>query len=638
MLDQIARVPGVGSTRQFGSEYAMRIWLNPDKLQGYGLSASQVLAAVKAQNVQFAAGSIGADPAPLGQGFTATRVAPKVASPRPQQFADIILRANSGRHHGQPWATSPGSRSGRPTTASTRTTTASRSAPSPIQLLPGANALNVATAVRSKMDELAPSFPQGVTWFSPYDTTAFVKISIDEVVKTLIEAIVLVFLVMLLFLQNFRATIIPTLVIPVALLGTFMGMLALGFSINQLTLFGMVLAIGIVVDDAIVVIENVERIMTEEDLSPKEATRKAMGQITGAVVAITVVLAAVFVPSSLQPGASGIIYKQFALTIADVDGLLRVPRAVVHPGLVRELPEAGARQEEEHRLSQVQRLLRLDHAHLHRPYRQRGQPCTALDDRLRADRRARRLPVHAPARQLPARGGPGLRAGDVQLPPGATMQRTSEVMDRDARDPGARTAAVEGVLQITGFSFVGSGRKRRHGLHPAQGLEPTATSPRASSSSAPTAPCSRSTMRRSSWSTCPRCSGLGQFGGFDMYLQDRTGAGRDALTKARNTLLAKAAQNPLLTGVRPNALEDAPQLQLNVDRVQAQSMGLSVGDIYNAVQPDAGTGLRQRLHLRRPRQAGHRCRPMRRSARGRNALDHIFTPSTPRPPATAPRR
>ncbi|MES1153842.1 MAG: efflux RND transporter permease subunit, partial [Rhodanobacter sp.] len=314
VLDQISRVPGVGSTQQFGSEYAMRIWLNPDKLQGYGLSASQVLAAIQAQNVQFAAGSIGSDPALPGQGFTAT-VSTEGRFTTPEQFAGIILRAN-------PDGTTvtlgdvarisfgPGSY-GFDTTWDGKPIGAFA-----IQLLPGANALNVATAVRGKMDEIAPSFPQGVSWFSPYDSTTFVNISINEVVHTLIEAIILVFLVMLLFLQNIRATIIPTLVIPVALLGTFLGMLPLGFTINQLTLFGMVLAIGIVVDDAIVVIENVERIMTEENLSPKDATRKAMGQITGAVVAITVVLAAVFVPSSLQPGATGVIYKQFALTIA----------------------------------------------------------------------------------------------------------------------------------------------------------------------------------------------------------------------------------------------------------------------------------------------------------------------------------
>ena len=253
VLDQISRIPGVGSTQQFGSEYAMRIWLNPDQLQGYGLSATQVLAAVRGQNVQFAAGSIGASPAPEGQAFTAT-VSAEGRFNSPEQFENIILRANSDgttvrlkdvariAFGAQSYGFDT-QYNGAPTGAFA------------IQLLPGANALNVASAVRAKMDELSPSFPPGVEWFSPYDSTTFVNISIKEVVKSLIEAMVLVFLVMLVFLQNFRATLIPTLVIPVALLGTFLGMSIIGFTINQLTLFAMVLAIGIVVDDAIVVIE-----------------------------------------------------------------------------------------------------------------------------------------------------------------------------------------------------------------------------------------------------------------------------------------------------------------------------------------------------------------------------------------------
>ena len=299
VLEQISRVPGVGSTQQFGAEYAMNIWLNPEKLQGYHLSASQVYSAISAQNVQFAAGAVGADPAPDGQGFTAT-VSAEGRFSSPEEFENIILRSDANG-------------------ATVRLKDVARVAIGPtnygfdtqwngqpmgafaIQLLPGANALNVAAAVEAKMNELQASFPQGVSWFVPYDSTSFVKISIEEVVKTLLEAIVLVFLVMLVFLQNFRATIIPTLVIPVALLGTFLGMWVIGFTINQLTLFAMVLAIGIVVDDAIVVIENVERIMTEEHLSPRAATVKAMTQITGAVVAITVVLAAVFIPSAMQP-------------------------------------------------------------------------------------------------------------------------------------------------------------------------------------------------------------------------------------------------------------------------------------------------------------------------------------------------
>ena len=255
VADQVGRIPGVGNTRVIGAEYAVRIWLNPDKLQGYGLSASAVRDAVSTQNVQFAAGSLGADPAPADQGFTAT-VSAEGRFSSPEEFGNIILRANGD---GTVVRLSDVARVsfGPQTYGLTSTWNGQPVGGLGVQLLPGANALDVATAVRAKMDELARDFPQGVTWFAPYDTTPFVKVSINEVVHTLIEAIILVFLVMLIFLQNIRATIIPTLVIPVALLGTFIGLIALGFTINQLTLFGMVLAIGIVVDDAIVVIENV---------------------------------------------------------------------------------------------------------------------------------------------------------------------------------------------------------------------------------------------------------------------------------------------------------------------------------------------------------------------------------------------
>ncbi|HEX7733179.1 MAG TPA: multidrug efflux RND transporter permease subunit, partial [Rhodanobacter sp.] len=579
VLDQISRVPGVGSTQQFGAEYAMRIWLNPDKLQGYNLSATQVFNAITLQNVQFAAGSIGADPAEPGQGLTAT-VSAEGRFTTPEQFAGIILRANpdgttvklgdvarisfgpQGYGFDTQW-------DGKPIGAFA------------IQLLPGANALDVATAVRAKMDELAPSFPPGVSWFSPYDSTAFVHISIDEVVHTLVEAIILVFLVMLLFLQNIRATIIPTLVIPVALLGTFLGMLVLGFTINQLTLFGMVLAIGIVVDDAIVVIENVERIMTEENLSPKDATRKAMGQITGAVVAITVVLAAVFVPSALQPGASGIIYKQFALTIA-VSMLFSAFLALSFtPALC-----ASFLQPEHHKKKNIvfrkfneffEWTTRTYTGHVggavrHAP---RWMFVFVLVAVL-----AGFLYTRLPGSFLPEEDQ-GYALSVIQLPPGATKQRTSEVMAQMRailnKDP-----AVEGVLQVTGFSFIGSSESAgmafiklkdwsKRDVTAAQFIQ-------------------RANMElyqirdaRIFVANIPTVQGLGQFGGFDMYLQDRAGLGRDALTQARNILLGKASQDPVLTGVRPNSLEDSPQLQLDVDRVQAQTMGLSVSDVYNAI-------------------------------------------------------
>src|SRR5271168_5297171 len=310
----LSRISGIGNTFLLGSEYAIRIWLDTDKLQGYGLTSSQVLNAINAQNAQFATGSLGADPAVKGQTFTAT-VSGDTLFSSPQQFNDIILLSNND---GTTVRLSDVARVtfGGQSYGNAAVWNGKQAGGLGLFLLPGANALAIAKTVKAQMAILAKDLPQGVTWDVPYDTTPFITASIADVVKTLAEAIVLVFAVMLVFLQNIRATIIPTLVIPVALLGTFIGLSTLHFSINLLTLFGMVLAIGIVVDDAIVVIENVERIMDEEHLEPKEATRKAMGQITGAIIAITVVLAAVFVPSALQTGSVGAIYRQFALTIA----------------------------------------------------------------------------------------------------------------------------------------------------------------------------------------------------------------------------------------------------------------------------------------------------------------------------------
>jgi len=580
VLDQISRIPGVGSTQQFGSEYAMNIWLNPERMQGFNLSATQVLAAIKAQNVQFAAGSLGADPSPAGHYFTAT-VSAEGRFSSPDQFENIILRANAD-----------GSRvllkdvariafgannygfdtqyNGKPTGAFA------------IQLLPGANSLNVANAVTAKMDELESTFPTGVTWFSPYDSTTFVKISIEEVVKTLIEAIVLVFLVMLIFLQNFRATLIPTLVIPVALLGTFLGMSIIGFTINQLTLFAMVLAIGIVVDDAIVVIENVERIMTEEKLPPKAATQKAMTQITGAVVAITVVLAAVFIPSALQGGAAGEIYKQFALTIAIAMAFSAFLALGFTPALCAT-------------------FLKATHGEPNVVYRTFNKyydkvSGTYVGHITSAVKHAPRwmilfvvltvlcgfLFTRMPGSFLPEEDQ-GYALAIVQLPPGSTKAQTNATFAQ-MRGILEKQDGFEGMLQVAGFSFVGSGENVGMGFIR---LKPWADRDI-------TVPEFIQNMNGAFYGikeaqifvvNLPTVQGLGQFGGFDMWLQDRGGAGFEQLTQARNILLGKAAEEKdLLTGVRPNGLENAPQLQLHVDRVQAQTMGLSVSDVYSTIQ------------------------------------------------------
>ena len=579
VIDQISRIPGVGNVQQFGAEYAMNVWLDPGKLQGFGLSATQVLAAIRAQNVQFAAGSIGADPAPEGQMFTAT-VSTEGRFSSPDQFQDIILRADSEG-----------------TTVRLRDVARIDIGPSgygfdtqfngkpvgafAVQLLPGANALNVATAVRTKMDELQPTFPQGVTWMSPFDSTTFVKISIQEVVKTLVEAIALVFLVMLVFLQNFRATIIPTLVIPVALLGTFLGMTIIGFTINQLTLFAMVLSIGIVVDDAIVVIENVERIMTEEGLPPREATVKAMDQITGAVVAITVVLAAVFIPSALQGGAAGEIYKQFALTIA----IAMAFSAFLALGFTPALCATFLKPSHAVNSNWVFRTFnkyydRISHTYVgHIGSAVRHAPrwmavfavlailCGFLFTRM-------------PGSFLPEEDQ-GYAMAIVQLPPGATLPRTQKVFE-EMRGRLEQLDGYQSMMQVAGFSFVGQGENVGMAfiaLKPWD--ERKATAPEfIQQANGALFGIKEATIFVVN---LPTVQGLGAFGGFDMWLQDRSGQGQAALTQARNQLLGAAGQNPALVGVRPNSLEDAPQLKLQVDRVQAQSMGLELSDIYNAI-------------------------------------------------------
>jgi multidrug efflux pump len=621
--DQIGRISGVGSTRQIGSEYGMRIWLNPDKLRGYGLSASQVLAAVQNQNVQFAAGSLGSDPATDGQGYSVT-VSAEGRFSTPEQFDNIILRANAD---GTVVKLSDVARTsfGSQTYGLTSTLDGKPSGALGVQLLPGANALDVATAVRGKMDELSKSFPPGVTWTAPYDSTPFVKISIKEVIETLVIAIVLVFGVMLLFLQNFRATIIPTLVIPVALLGTFAGLLLLGFTVNQLTLFGMVLAIGIVVDDAIVVIENVERIMTEENLPPKEATRKAMGQITGAVIAITVVLAAVFVPSAFQAGASGVIYKQFALTIAVSMGFSAFLALSFTPALCATILRAT----HEEKKNIVYRGFNKVFDRVNTTYKGhiggavRHAPawmgvfviicviCGVLFTRL-------------PTAFVPSEDQ-GFALAIVTLPPGASLQRTQNVMTQ-IREKMKGDPNIAAIFQIAGFSFVGNGENTGMAFIKLKDWDDrkiTADEFIAKSNG------TLHGIRDAQIFVVnlPTIRGLSQFGGIDMWLQARAGQSRDELTQARNIVLGAAAKSKALIAVRPNTLEDAPQIQLNVDRVQAQSMGLSVSDIYTAVQltlapfyiNDFAYGGRVKRVLM---QADTQYRM------GPDAMQHIYTPST----------
>ncbi len=582
VIDQIARIPGVGQTFQIGSEYAMRIWLDADKLHGYSMSAAQALAAVQAQNVQVAAGSIGAEPATKGNGFTAS-VTAEGRFTSPEEFENIILRTNADG-------------------TSVRLKDVARVELGPfrygqrvvyngqgvaglgVQLVSGANALTVANEVKAKLTEMQSSFPSGVSWSIPYDTTQFIKISIEEVVKTLAEAVVLVFLVMLMFLQNFRATVIATLVIPVALMGGFLSMKMVGFTINQLSLFGMVLAIGIVVDDAIVVIENVERIMSEEGLSPKDATRKAMTQISGAVVAIAVVLMAVFIPSAMQSGSVGAIYRQFALTIALSTAFSAFLALIFTPALCATIIKPVHETKKNalfRKFNQVFDWTRNTYT---------GHVTGAI----------RRMPMWMGVfavvvvvfvllgKILPSSFVPdedqGYALTIVSLPSGASIDRTNVVMDQ-VSDIIRKSPDVEGVFAISGFSFVGSGENVGMAFVRLKPWDERTHSAQELIQQFQGQLFMGVKDAMAFVINLPTIRGLGQFGGFDLYLQDRASAGHQALINAQNTLLGKAAEaKDTLVGVRPNGLPDTPQLAMKVDRVQAQSMGLSLSDVYTAIQ------------------------------------------------------
>jgi multidrug efflux pump len=626
---EIARISGVGNTFLLGSEYAVRIWLDPAKLQAYDLSTTQVLNAVAAQNAQFATGAIGADPAVKGQEFTASVSGDELFTSL-REFRNVILRANGngsvvtlgdiarisfgGQSYGQSAVFN-----GKPAGGLA------------VFLSPGVNALAVAEAVKAEMASLARTLPPGVQWSVPYDTTPFITASIHEVLLTLAEAIALVFLVMLVFLQNLRATLIPTLVIPVALLGTFIGLAVLHFSVNQLTLFGMVLAIGIVVDDAIVVIENVERIMTEEHLEPHAATRKAMKQITGAIIAITVVLTAVFVPSALQPGATGVIYAQFALTIAVSMALSAFLALSFTPALCAALlrPE---RHEGRHLLFRwfdraFNNTAHAYQGHVGRAIRHapRWMMLFALVAVL-----AGFLYLRMPTSFVPDEDQ-GFLLALVNLPPGATLQRTNQVMSqiRARLLHGPLGKDINSIFQPEGFSFVGTSEnvgmtfikltdwsKRSQ---TAMQLIPQINNLLAPISGAQIFAVNLPTIR-----------GLSRFGGIDLYLLARTGQTHQQLDSAGKTLLADAAKNPTLYQVRENALPSASQLDVSVNRRQAASVGLSLSDVYATIDAEiAPTYIDQMSYRGRIKRVYIQDEPKYRM--DPDALHQLYTPSADLP-------
>jgi multidrug efflux pump len=621
----IGRVSGVGNTTLLGSEYAARIWLNPDKLQGYGLSTTQVLNAISTQNAQFAAGSLGADPASKDQVFTATVTGDALFNSL-QQFRNIIVLTNSD---GTVVRLGDVARVafGPQTYGSTSVYGGKPAGGLGIFLLPGANSLSVANAVKSQMATLARDLPAGVTWNVPYDTTPFITASITDVVKTLVAAIILVFLVMLVFLQDIRATIIPTLVIPVALLGTFIGLYALNFSLNQLTLFGMVLAIGIVVDDAIVVIENVERIMSEEHLGPKEATRKAMGQISGAIVAITVVLAAVFIPSALRPGATGIVYAQFALTIGVSMGFSAFMAMSFTPALCAAIlrPAHGKKQ-----LflfswfnSGFEWVARKYHDSISSAVRHTSLWMLVF---LLIAGTAGFLYTRLPTSFVPDEDQ-GFILALINLPQGATIQRTDQVMAEMRKTLRESPIAkdIANVFQAEGFSFVGSSENVGMAF-----IKLTDWSQR-SLTAMQLIPQANTILgnihdAKIFVTNLPTIRGLSQFGGIDMFLQARAGQSRAQLTQAMGILLANASKSQVLFGIRPNSLPDAPDLQMSVDRQQAQAMGLSLPDVYNAIQMQLSPNYVNQFtyggRIKRVYIQGDA--PYRM---GLDALQHVYTPS-----------
>ncbi|HYD82236.1 MAG TPA: efflux RND transporter permease subunit [Paucimonas sp.] len=585
VIDQIRRVPGVGDVTQFGPEYAMRIWLDPSKLTGLNLTPGDVLKAVREQNVQVAAGELGALPAVPGQQINATIVTSSRLS-TPEQFGDILLRVNPGGAavRLKDVARVELARSDYSVTGRVNGKDVSSAG---IRLSATGNALAMAQAVRARLDELSRHFPPGVTYEIPYDASKFVKLSIEEVVKTLLIAVVLVFLVMYLFLQNFRATLIPTMVVPIALLGTFAVMLYFDFSINVLTLFGMVLAIGILVDDAIVVIENVERIMSEEGLPPREATRKAMGQITNAIVGITLVLVAVFIPMAFFGGSVGNIYRQFSIALVASMLLSAFLALSLTPALcatmLKPVP-AGHHLEKRGFFGWFNRWFKRGSE------RYQGVVARVISAAGRAMLiyglilgLVAWLFVRLPTSFLPDEDQ-GYLLTMVQLPTGATAERTREVL-RQMDEHFLRDPAVDKIVTVAGFSFFGRGQNgglafialKDWSERKSPDLQPKAVIGRAFGAFARIKDAIIFTLNP------PAIRELGTSSGFDMRLQDRAGLGRDKLLEARNMLLGMASKSAVVTGVRPEGMEDTAQLEVEIDRNKARALGVAIGDIHETL-------------------------------------------------------
>lgn len=583
LVDEFSRIEGVGEVQVFGAQYAMRIWLDPAKLAAFELTPSDVVAAVSEENAQISAGSFGDQPAPAGQQLNATITAQSLLR-TPDDFEQIVLRAQTdgGLVLLKDVARIEIGADDYNTNARFNRQAAAGMA---IRLAPGANALDTARAVKDRIAAFSAFFPEGVEYIIPYDTTPFIEVSISEVVKTLFEAIGLVFLVMLLFLQNLRATLIPTLAVPIVLLGTFGVLAAFGFSINTLTMLAMVLAIGLLVDDAIVVVENVERIMEEEGLNARDATRKSMGQITGALIGIALVLSAVFVPMAFFGGSTGVIYQQFAVTIVSAMALSVLVALTLTPALCATL------------------LRNRDAQHIRRgPF---GWFNTGFDKTVSGYagsvgwliRRPLRIGliylimaaamgwlfVKTPEGFLPAEDQ-GILFTLIQTPTGATAERTLEVVKKvEDHFLTNEPDTVKSMFGVTGFSFAGRGQNM--GLAFVQLKD---WSERTGPGQSVQAVAGRAFGALSQIKDAmvfpivpPSVIELGNVSGFDFYLQARGGQSHQELLDARNMLMGMAGKSPLIGSIRPNGLQDAAQFKLDIDWRAAGAMGVSAADVGN---------------------------------------------------------
>ncbi|WGY48355.1 efflux RND transporter permease subunit [Vibrio sp. ABG19] len=592
--DPLSRVQGVGEVRVFGAQHAMRIWLDPNKLSNYQLTPAEVSNAIRAQNTQVSVGQLGAAPAVEGQQLNATITAQSRFT-TVKEFQNILLKVDTdgAQIRLKDVARVELGAENYQTAARYNGNYASGIA---ITLATGANALDTADAVRARLAELQPTFPDNIEVVYPYDTTPFVKISIEEVVHTLLEAIVLVFFVMYLFLQNFRATLIPTIAVPVVLLGTFGIMAAFGFSINTLTMFGLVLAIGLLVDDAIVVVENVERVMSEDGLPPREATRKSMGQITGALVGIAMVLSAVFIPMAFFGGAAGAIYRQFSLTIVSSMVLSVLVAMILTPALCATMLKPVKKGEDHHVKSGPLAWFN--------KWFDRGTQGYQNTVGKGVNRRWRYLLVYGVIvgilatlwTRLPSSFVPeedqGIFLSVVQLPVGSTQEQTLAVMDKvrkhfqeDEKD------LVVSVFTVAGFSFAGQGQNMGMAFvrlkdwdertEPGQSVD--AVIGRSYPAFAPIKEAQIFSFN------IPAIQGLGSASGFDAYLTDTANLGHEKLIEARNQLLGMAGSNPNLTQVRPNGMEDTPQFRIDIDYEKAMAMGVTVSDINTTLSTALGS-------------------------------------------------